>query len=148
MDGLKTVYEPNAVYYELSPRSVRDSFKQQTRRAATLIENMLVFKNMMFKKRFGAFGMLIMPAHLLMLLILPYLFFIASFGALALASLCPSNYLFLLMAVVGLLAIVFSRTVQAFVKTQLALVAATLKLLRGVETQKFERLQSARPQQS
>jgi len=148
MDGYKTVYEPNAVYSELSPRLIRDSFKQQIRRAATLIQNMLVFKNMMLKRRFGAFGMLIMPAHFLMLLVLPFLFLFASFVTLALAALYPSNYLFLSIVVVGLLVIALSRIAQAFVKTQLVLIVAVLRLLTGVETQKFERLQSTRPKAS
>lgn len=146
MDGYKTVYEPSAIYYELSPRLFRESFKQHVRRAATLIENMLVFKGMMLKRKFGAFGMLIMPAHFLMLLCLPYLFLFGSVGLLALTVLDLSNYLLLTLVVVGLLAMLLSRSVQAFIKTQIALVVAGLKLMRGVETQRFERLQSARPE--
>jgi cellulose synthase/poly-beta-1,6-N-acetylglucosamine synthase-like glycosyltransferase len=145
MDGYKTVYEPDAVYYELSPKLMRDSFKQQIRRAATLIENMLAYKNMIFNKKYGAFGMLIMPAHFLMLVILPYLFVLASIGMVVLAVLHPSNLLFLSIVVVGLLCLFLSRRVKAFVKAQIALIVATLTLLRGAETQKFERLQSARP---
>lgn len=148
MDGYKTVYEPNAVYYELSPRLMRDSFKQQIRRAATLIQNMLVFKNMMLKRTFGAFGMLIMPAHFLMLLVLPFLFLFVSIATLSLVALYPSNYLFLSMVVLGLLVTALSRRAQAFVKTQIVLIVAIVKLLFGVETQKFERLQSTRPKES
>jgi len=145
LDGYKTVFEPRAVYYELSPKSMRDSFKQQTRRAATLIENMLAFKNMIFRKEFEAFGMLIMPAHFLMLIVLPYFLVFAAIGIVISAVLNPSNLLFLSLLIVGLISIFVSRRVKAFVKTQLVLIVTTLKLLKGVETQKFERLQSARP---
>jgi len=145
MGGYKTIYEPEAVYYELSPKLMRDSFKQQIRRAATLIENMLAFKEMIFKREFGAFGLLIMPAHFLMLIILPYFLIFASAGIIALAVLYPSNPLFLSILVIGLLSLLISRRVKAFVKTQLVLIVATLTLLKGIETQKFERLQSARP---
>jgi cellulose synthase/poly-beta-1,6-N-acetylglucosamine synthase-like glycosyltransferase len=145
IDGYRTVYEPNATYYEQTTTLIRDSFKQQIRRGATLIENMLAFKNLLLRRKYGAFGMLIMPAHFLMLLILPYLFLIGSIGIVVLTIVRPSNYLSILIVVIGFLAIVLSRKVQAFVKTQVVLILATLKLLRGVETQKFERLQSARP---
>lgn len=146
MAGYKTVYEPRAVYYELSPKLMRDSFKQQIRRAATLIENMLAFKNMIFNRKYGAFGMFIMPAHFLMLVVLPYLFILASIGMVALAAFYPTNFLFLSIVIVGLLGLLLSRRVKAFAKAQMALVLANLRLLKGVETQKFEKLESARPE--
>lgn len=145
MDGYKTVFEPNAVYYELSPRSIRDSFRQQVRRAATLIQNMLVFKNMIMNKAFGAFGTVIMPAHLLMLAVLPFFFLAIVIGSFAMIILSPSNYLFLALVIGGVAAAVLSRRIQAFVRVQLVLVIAALGLLAGIETQKFERLLSARP---
>jgi biofilm PGA synthesis N-glycosyltransferase PgaC len=145
INGYKTIYEPDAVYYELSPKLMRDSFKQQIRRAATLIENMLAFKNMIFRKEFDAFGMLIMPAHFLMLVVLPYFLILATVGIITLAILNPSNLLFPLLLIVGLFSILVSRRVKAFMKTQLVLIVATLNLFKGTETQKFERLQSARP---
>jgi cellulose synthase/poly-beta-1,6-N-acetylglucosamine synthase-like glycosyltransferase len=145
MDGYKTLYEPNAIYYELSPKSVKDSFKQQIRRAATLIENMMAFKGMILNKKFGVFGMLIMPAHFLMLIILPFLLLIGSFGIAVIVVLDPSNYLLLALVGIVLLAILVSSKLQAFMKTQIVLIIATLKLLIGTETQKFERLSSTRP---
>jgi len=144
MDGYKAVYDPNAAYYELSPKSIKDSFKQQTRRAATLIENMMTFRGMILNKKFGAFGMLIMPAHFLMLIILPFLLLIGSFGITMLIVLNPSNYLLLALVGLALLAILASSQLQAFLKTQIVLVMATAKLLRGTETQRFERLSSTR----
>ena len=145
MDGYRTVYEPDAFYYELSPKSMRDSFKQQTRRAATLIENMLVFKNMIFNKNFGAFGQLIMPAHFLMLIVLPYLFIVASIGVILMVVLYPLNLLLVSISIAAFLFLLFSKRINAFAKAQVALVVATLRLLRGTETQKFERLDSVRP---
>jgi biofilm PGA synthesis N-glycosyltransferase PgaC len=145
LSGYRTVYEPKAIYYELSPKSIKDSFKQQTRRAATLIENMWAFKELILNKKFGAFGLLIMPAHFFMLVVLPYILLIASIGLIMLPLLYPFNLLFFTISIVCLLGILVSRKVKAFIKTQLALIVATLKLMRGTETQKFERLESARP---
>lgn len=143
-DGYRTVYEPKAVYYERAPENMHDSFKQQIRRAATLIENMLVFKSLLFKPRYNLFGMLIMPAHFLMLIVLPFLFLSALVGFLVLAIVNPFNYFLIGLFVAGL-GLLFSRRIQAFAKAQVTLIVACLKMVRGTETQKFERLSSVRP---
>ena len=144
-DGYFTVYEPNAVYYELSPRSFKASFKQRHRRAATLIQNMLIFKEMMFNKEYGLFGKLIMPAHFLMLIVLPYLFFSGLISFLILQVAYFPNYIYLAMLALGAALLFFSKTFQIFCQLQLVLVASHLKMLMGVETQKFEKIESARP---
>jgi cellulose synthase/poly-beta-1,6-N-acetylglucosamine synthase-like glycosyltransferase len=144
MDGYKTVYLPEATYSEYSPKTIKESFKQQIRRAVTLMENMLAFKNMILNKKFGAFGILIMPAHLLMLNILPFMMLIGSVGLISLAFLNPSNYLILTFIFLVLLATMLSKHLQAFLKTQLVLIIATFKLLIGTETQKFEKISTTR----
>ena len=145
IDGFNTIYDPDVFYSELSPKLMRDSFKQQVRRAATLIENMLAFKEIILNRKYGAFGLFIMPAHFLMLIVLPYLLMLASFFVIVLAIIYPTNPFLVAICAIGLLSVIFSKKIKAFVKTQLALIAATFKLLKGVETQKFERIESARP---
>jgi cellulose synthase/poly-beta-1,6-N-acetylglucosamine synthase-like glycosyltransferase len=144
-DGYSTVYEPNAVYYEFSPRSFKASFKQRLRRAATLIQNMLIFKSMIFNRKYGLFGTLIMPAHFLMLIVLPYLFFSGLISFLALQIAYFPSYIYLTALALGVLLLSFSKTFQTFCQLQLVLVASHLKMLIGVETQKFEKIESARP---
>jgi len=143
-EGLKTVYEPSAFYYEPAPRSLQESFKQQSRRAATLIQNLLSFKNLMLKSKYGLFGQLIMPAHFMMLIVLPYVFLLSAIGIVLLTIVNPSNLIAISLLAAGLLAIAFSQSVRAFFKVQIVLIQATFKMLTGVETQKFERLLSAR----
>ncbi|MFX0134464.1 MAG: glycosyltransferase [Candidatus Hodarchaeota archaeon] len=144
MDGYLTHYEPKAVYYESSPPNFKDSFKQRLRRAATLIQNMLIFKNMIFNRRYGLFGMLIMPAHLLMLSILPYIFILDSFLLLILNIILFPNYNYALILIFNIIILISSRKLQTFVKLQIVLVIANLKLLFGTETQKFEKIDSTR----
>lgn len=143
-DGLKIIYEPEAYYYELAPRSLRELFKQRIRRAAVLIQGMLIFKDMIFRKKYGAFSMLIMPAHFLMLIILPFFFLTALIGYISLLLYAPSKFLYILMMCVGILMISLSKSLQAFIQAQIALVVTSIKFLTGIETQKFERLLSAR----
>jgi hypothetical protein len=95
-------------------------------------------------KKYGAFGMLIMPAHLLMLNVLPFLLLIGSAGLVLTVAFAPSNYVVFAFVSIILLATALSRQLQAFIKTQLVLIVATLKLLIGTETQKFERLSTTR----
>ena len=144
MDGYRAIYEPAAVYYETPPKTIRDSLKQRTRRAATLIQNMLVFKEMILDRKYGYFGMVIMPAHFLMLVVLPVLLLIGVIGVVGIIVLNPSNYLLLLVSGVVLLAIGFLPHLQAFLNTQLALLLALIGLLTGIETQRFERIYSTR----
>jgi poly-beta-1,6-N-acetyl-D-glucosamine synthase len=146
LDGYRTLYDSSAVYYEPAPKTMRDSFRQQVRRGATLIENMLVFKSIMFKRKYGLFGTLIMPAHFFMLIVMPFLFFITIGGLILIVILNPTNYLFAALFLVVGLSAVLSRRVQAFIKTQTALIGASIKMLRGIETQKFDRLASVRPE--
>jgi cellulose synthase/poly-beta-1,6-N-acetylglucosamine synthase-like glycosyltransferase len=144
-DGYSTVYKPNAVYYELSPRSFNASFKQRYRRAATLIQNMLIFKDMIFNRKYGLFSNLIMPAHFLMLIVLPYLFFSGLISFLILQVAYFPNYVYLAILALGAALLSFSKTFQTFCQLQLVLVASHIKMLLGVETQKFEKIESTRP---
>jgi len=143
-DGYRGTYEPNAVYAETAPSSVKDSFQQQTRRAATLMENLLLYKNLLFNASMGYFGVLIMPAHLAMLMILPSLFVVSVFGIIALVCLQPLNLLYTSILLVGVILLLASPYAQAFAKTQFSMFTAAIGLLLGLETQKFPRLDSAR----
>ena len=144
IDGLRTVYDPKAVYSEPAPKSLRESFKQQIRRAATLIQNLFLFKNLMLKSKYGLFGLLIMPVHFMMLIVLPYLFLFSIVGLILIVAFNPLNLVAVSLLVLGLIGLAFSQGIQAFFKVQIALLTAAFRMLVGVETQKFERLLSAR----
>lgn len=143
-DGYRGTYEPNAVYSETIPSSVKDSLRQQIRRAATLIENLLLYKNLLFNRRAGYFGTLIMPAHLAMLTILPTLFVVSILGMIALVFLQPFNLLYISILVAVALLLLTSSYAQTFVKVQISMFIAAIGLLFGLETQTFARLTSAR----
>jgi membrane protein implicated in regulation of membrane protease activity len=109
-----------------------------------MIENMLAFKELILRRKYGKFGTLILPAHLLMLIVLPWFFLLFVGGTLLLLLFNPLNYYLIGFVIFAFLAIVGSRKIQAVVKVQISLVLATAKMLKGIETQKFERLSSAR----
>ena len=146
IDGYRTIYEPNAFYYEFSPGSLRESLRQTTRRATTLIQNMIVFKSMILNKNYGLFGLVIMPAHFLMLTLLPLLFVLGSIGLIVSVLLEPS-YISIIVLGLGVFSVVASSRVRAFVKIQLVLIPAIVGLV-SMDTQKFKRLESTRSVQS
>ncbi len=144
-EGFRTIYEPHAVYFEPAPGTMRDSFKQQIRRGATLIQNMLCYKNMILRPKYGKFGLIIMPAHFLMLVVLPFFFFASIVSILLLTVFAPLNYFLIGAIFLGFLSLIFSRGIQAFAKVQLVLILVIFRMLFGIDTQKFERLSSVRP---
>ena len=70
---------------------MRDSLKQTIRRGATLIQNMLIFKHLFFKTKYGKFGFIIMPAHFIMLIIMPFFFAVSATSILLILLLEPIN---------------------------------------------------------
>jgi cellulose synthase/poly-beta-1,6-N-acetylglucosamine synthase-like glycosyltransferase len=144
-DGYATIFEPKAIYYEPAPTAIQDSFKQQSRRAATLIENMLVFKDLILRPKYGKFGMIIMPAHFFMLIVLPLLFLFSVVSIPLLLMFYSYNYWLWALIILVIGAFFFSYKVKAFFKAQISLIIAIFKMLKGTETQKFERLSSIRP---
>ena len=86
-----------------------------------------------------------MPAHFIMLIIMPFFFAVSATSILLILLLEPINYYLVGLVIFSSLILVFSRSVQSFIKIQLVLIAVLMKMLSGIETQKFERLKSVRP---
>jgi cellulose synthase/poly-beta-1,6-N-acetylglucosamine synthase-like glycosyltransferase len=131
MMGMRTVFEPKAVYWEDAPSIVRESFQQTIRRGHVHMEAMSLYKEMYFNPRLGLFGLLIAPAHLAMVILLPLVF---GLGLVSLASLFvidPSNPLAIILILLALAALVLSRHAQAFAKIQLSLIGAIVHSLLG-----------------
>ena len=129
LDGYRTVFEPKAKYYEYAPATFHDRMIQQIRRATVLIGSMLLFKNMLFKKKFGAFGLIIMPAHFIMLILLPWLFLSGTFCLIVLSLLNP---FWLLLWLVPLTVLFFQKSrlfLISFIQSQIALIIAILRVI-------------------
>jgi cellulose synthase/poly-beta-1,6-N-acetylglucosamine synthase-like glycosyltransferase len=134
MMGMRTVYEPQAVYYEDAPGLMRESFQQTVRRGQVHIEAMSEYKEMFFNRKLGAFGLVIAPAHLAMVIILPLVLGLQTLSLVSLFIIDPSNPLALTLIFLELLAIAMSRYVQAFAKIQICLIGAMGRLLLGRKT--------------
>jgi len=143
LEGYRTIFEPEAKYYEQVTSTLKDRMKQQVRRGTILIESLLLYKKMLFNKKYGLFGLIVLPAHLFMLVILPWLFIIWGISFLILFVSYPTNFLIPLIIILFAL-LAKPKLFLSFVQSQFALVAATIRIARARDSQIIEKLPSTR----
>jgi cellulose synthase/poly-beta-1,6-N-acetylglucosamine synthase-like glycosyltransferase len=146
LEGFRAIFEPGAVCYEYAPSNLRDRFERQTIRAAVLIGALSSFRAMCFKRQYGDFGTIILPARLTMLLVLPWL--ILSGLTLLIADVFLDPIFAISICVVCLIAMLSTQIralMVAFVTTQIVLAVASLRLLfRGGAWQMIDSVPSTR----
>lgn len=129
--GFRTIYDEQAKYYEYTPNSFSGRTTQQIRRATLLIGAMLLFKNMLFSRKSGKFGMLILPVHFMMDCVLPSVFWVGVASLVAATVLGALLVLPFWVALLLALAVRKSRTlILSFTQSQFALTAALFRLAR------------------
>jgi biofilm PGA synthesis N-glycosyltransferase PgaC len=146
--GYRTIYDEQAKYYEYAPASFSERMKVQIRRATVLIGAMFMFKSMLFNKKFGKFGLLILPDHFIMCCLLPSIF-ILGFVSLAISTVVDPVYvvpIWLLLAL-GMIVSGKSRTfLVSFTQSQFALFIALFRLAGRRQSLFIESVQSTRAQ--
>jgi biofilm PGA synthesis N-glycosyltransferase PgaC len=95
--GYRYIYGPNVLFYETICEKLKVQTKQKTRRAARLVQSLLLNYDIAFKKDYGQFGKLIFPLRFLMLIVCPVLAFIAFWAIILL--------IFLLSTILGFLSL-------------------------------------------
>jgi hypothetical protein len=145
IDGLRTVYEPNARFYEYAPSSLRERLKVKINRAGLQIGTLICFRAMIFNKEYGKFGRVILPAHLMMDVIVPWVVLAGIALLLADFFLDP---IFALTILIAFAIAMFSKRVRAlaasFGLSQIALVVGQLHLLLGKPSQLVDSAPSTR----
>lgn len=98
--GYKTIYDPEAKFYEYAPETRRERIKQKTTRAANWIKILFQFKSMLFNPKYGKFGLLTLPMNFAMLVATPLLMLI---GLLLLVALTFLDQIFsiIIWSIVG-----------------------------------------------
>lgn len=131
VEGYRTIFEPKAAYCEYAPPGFMDRMRQQVRRGAILMGSLLLFRNMMLNRKYGRFGVVIMPVHFLMQVVLPWLFALGFASLLVATVLNPTSTVVvwaLLLSTAALVSVKNRAFVLSFVQSQLALVVATLRV--------------------
>jgi len=104
--GFRYIYVPYAFSYEIISHRLTEQVRQKVRRASRLIQSVLTNRDVMFKKEFHEFGMVIFPIRLAMFTICPILvlvgllstfYFVLSFSELlcALSTFAFCSFLYL-----------------------------------------------------
>jgi len=66
--GLKIVHAPRAVVYTSSPHTIKKLYTQRVRWVSGFLGNLIDYKNMLFNKKYGDLGMLVLPMALISIL--------------------------------------------------------------------------------
>lgn len=146
--GYRTIYDEQAKYYEWAPASFNDRMIQQVRRGTLLIGAMLLFKKMFLKKKFGKFGLLILPVHFILDCLLPSLF-VVGVVVLAISTVFNPIGVLPLWVTVAIITIASSKSrsiLVSFIQSQFALFLALIKLNRQKDSLFIESIPSTRVQ--
>lgn len=92
--GFRTIYNPDAVFYEYAPPTFKSMFVQKLRRGQGLIQMLLRQWRMLFNRKYGKFGMIVFPAEFFMHVVSPVMVF-AFLASLAYSLFLIGNYLLL-----------------------------------------------------
>jgi len=72
--GYRVIHDSSAVFYESPPQTLGERELQKRKRAAVLFESIFMNLDMLFNRKFGVFGCIILPANFFMLIISPFVF--------------------------------------------------------------------------
>lgn len=146
--GYRVIFDPKVKFYEFAPLTHTDRIKQKSIRAINLIRIILRFKHLMFNRKYGKYGLLILPMNFAMLVIAPVailagfiLLIPLTFFNLALSAIIWGIVGFLL-----LFTFVFLRNVLVtFLDFEYSLLKALYQLItRKKDTDKIEKVISTR----
>lgn len=129
--GYKTIFDPEAKFYEYAPKKHNERIKQKTIRAANWIKILLKFRRMAFNSKYGKFGMFTLPANLGMLIVAPVAIFIGLCSLATLTFFAPSFALFIWepMAIVALFSLLISKNLlPTFVDFEISLLNALYQI--------------------
>jgi cellulose synthase/poly-beta-1,6-N-acetylglucosamine synthase-like glycosyltransferase len=110
--GYRVIYDPSVKFYEYAPSTHSGRVKQKTIRGANLMKVLWRFKNLMFKRKYGKYGCVILPMNFGMLVVAPLLLFLA-FVLLIPLSFFDLGFSLVIWGIFGfafLLSLVFSRS--------------------------------------
>ena len=140
--GYRVIYDGEATYGEYAPSKLRERMRMQVRRAKILIESLLMYRDMIFRHEYGAYGQVILPAHFIMLIVVPWLFltgivsFLIStwFHPMLLVGIGVVILIFFVLQKIGMFALGFSQSQLSLILGVLTILARKETVIRQIET--------------
>jgi len=71
--GYRVLFLKDAHFHEFIPPTFRARWKQKIRRSAQIVQALIKHRDLMFKRRYGIYGMVIYPAEFFMRVLSPYI---------------------------------------------------------------------------
>ena len=129
--GFKTIFDPEAKFYEYAPKTRDERIKQKTIRAANWIKILFQFKGMAFRTRDGKFGLLTVPANFGMLVLTPLAILAGLISLIALTIFNPifSLFIWVFLGLASLISFVISRNLlSTFIDLEVSLLKALFEI--------------------
>lgn len=156
--GYRIVYDEDAVFYEYAPPTFRARYIQKVRRAQGLIRLFWDFKDVLFRVKYGMYGLVIMPIEFFVHCISPILFIFFLGFSLITISQKPVVFLLYLGGLIFLLVFSFvknrlftdgikiniSKIIVNFVNFELILLIALLLSISGKSLHKWQKVEEIR----
>ena len=130
--GYKTIFVPEAKFYEYAPKNRDERIKQKTIRAANWIKILFQFKDMAFRYKYNKFGLFTMPASFGMLVLVPISILVGLISLIALTFFNPIPSLFIwgFIGLASFLSFVLSRDLlPTFVDLEVSLLKALYEIV-------------------
>lgn len=166
--GYRTLYVPEALFYENIPLSDRSRIKQKERRAQGLVQSFWRHRYLLFNKKYGKFASIIFPAEFAVHIILPFMIFLSlimvavslfidfTFTLIVVGAFCVFNAIYAI-PVYSTIGKSFNNssktngsyinliiTIKSFIQLQFALLKGALKLIMFGTSHKWEQISDAR----
>lgn len=158
--GFRAVYDRDAIFYEYAPPSFKARYIQKVRRGQGLIRVFWDFKNVLFKPKYGKYGLIVMPAEFFMHCVSPFI--VVALLALFIVSVLEAPLFFIRVSTALALLLLFSFVLSktkvfrerqlpdvhnlfiSFVSSQLILFAAILLCIQGKSLHKWQKVEEIR----
>lgn len=145
--GYRTIFDPEAKFYEYAPKTFSDRTKQKVIRATNLIGSLLAHKHMMLRAKYNRYGLIILPAHFMMLIATP-VFLAAGFLFLIALLFVDTFFALEIFSVLGLLILLLSiisrNAALMFFQSQYALLIGVFKNIFGIQAKLWQPIASTR----
>ncbi|MEW5801459.1 MAG: glycosyltransferase [bacterium] len=133
-NGYQAKYISSAKFYEWVPTKLAQQKKQKIRRASRLLESTWAARGMLFDKKYGKFGMVVLPLRMAMLFLVPALCLVSLvfFGMLSLRFLGILGLFLYLLILLGVIVLGAYRTnfLTSFIWHQYYLLAGFVNMIK------------------
>lgn len=154
--GYRTIYDPEAKFYEYAPPTIKARVRQKHRRGVGLIQQFTRFRGMMFNQKYGKYGAIILPSEYFMHAISPTLLAILALLFMVIVISNPTYLMPILIAgsaaLIGVVTLtVTSRNksnpltaIATFINNQIVLLVSLLAILTGKTSHNWVKIEDIR----